>query len=82
MSKKFLKGMIAAGALFLLPGLWKQAVFDYPHLWILFAIGILASVTQPSFTPVGGTAPKQDRGTATRIVWTVYLTQIGGVVES
>lgn len=53
-----------------------------PKLGILVFLAFIASVTQPSYSPVDSKAPVEDRGTARQIVWSVYIPVLIGIVES
>jgi protein-S-isoprenylcysteine O-methyltransferase len=72
----------SVSSLFLLLAMGNPLALRYPQLWILFVIGIAAQVLQPAYKPVDTTAPEQDRGTANQIVWSVYMTQLVGFIES
>lgn len=81
--RKIMTGLIASLIVFIVPAaLGNMAALHHPQLWILIGVVVFASLTQPSYKPVDHNAPAEDRGTATQIVWTVYLTQFFGVIES
>jgi protein-S-isoprenylcysteine O-methyltransferase len=81
--RKFIVGLVACLAVFILPAaLGNPEALSAPQLWILVGVGLFASVTQPAYKPIDRSGPPEDRGTATQIVWTVYLTQFMGVIES
>jgi protein-S-isoprenylcysteine O-methyltransferase len=82
MNKKFFTGLIAAILVFILPTalLQWQALYSAKP-WIMVGIGLLASLTQPAYSPIDSDAPAEDRGTARQLVWTVYLTMLLGVLE-
>ncbi|HEX2832509.1 MAG TPA: isoprenylcysteine carboxylmethyltransferase family protein [Thermoanaerobaculia bacterium] len=82
MIRKVLTATIAAAAIYLLPAFLQPEAIRYPQLWILVAFGMALSVFQPTYKPIDDSAPVHDRGTATQIVWSVYLTQLIGVVEA
>lgn len=82
MLRKLATALLAASALYLLPAVAKPSVLRHPQLWILVAAGVALSVFQPSYKPIDGTAPPHDRNTAAQIVWSVYLTQLAGVIEA
>jgi protein-S-isoprenylcysteine O-methyltransferase len=42
----------------------------------------MVSVFQPAYKPLDKSAPPHDRGTAAQIVWSVYLTQLFGILEA
>lgn len=48
---------------------------------MVVAVSVLANVLQPSHSLFEGSRTRHDRGTATQIVWTVYLTQIAALAE-
>ncbi|HEV7767522.1 MAG TPA: isoprenylcysteine carboxylmethyltransferase family protein [Thermoanaerobaculia bacterium] len=81
MIRRVLTAIVAASAIYLLPAVFKTEALRYPQLWILVAFGVVLSIMQPTYKPID-TAPVQDRGTATQIVWSVYLTQLIGVIEA
>ncbi len=83
MIRKLTTALLAASAIYLLPALLaNRDAFRHPQLWILVAAGFALSIFQPTYKPVDGSAPPHDRGTAAQIVWSVYLTQLIGVVEA
>lgn len=83
MIRKIITALLAASAIYLLPALLgNRDALRHPQLWILVAAGVALSVFQPTYKPVDGAAPPHDRGTAAQIVWSVYLTQLVGVVEA
>lgn len=82
MLRKIITGLLAAAFIYLLPAAGNTEALGHPQLWILFVIGMMVSVFQPTYKPIDETAPKHDRGTAAQIVWSVYLTQIFGVIEA
>ena len=53
-----------------------------PQVWLLFVIGVLASLFQPRYNPLGRAPDAKDRGTANQIVWSVYFTQAAVLVEA
>ena len=82
MIRKFLTAAVAASAIYLLPAFLRPEVLRAPHLWILVGFGVVLSIFQPTYKPIDGSAPVQDRGTAAQIVWSVYLTQFIGIIEA
>jgi protein-S-isoprenylcysteine O-methyltransferase len=82
MIRKVLTAVIAASVIYLVPAVLQPGALRYPQLWILVAFGVALSLFQPTYKPVDGSAPPHDRGTAAQIVWSVYLTQILGIVEA
>jgi len=82
MRRKILTGFAAAAAFYLLPSVGNTAVLSHPQLWILIATALAVSAFQPAYRPFDRSAPKHDRGTATQIVWSVYVTQFVGIIEA
>jgi len=82
MIRKVITAVVAASVIYLLPAALQPGALRFPHLWILALYGVLLSIFQPTYKPVDGAAPPHDRGTAAQIVWSVYLTQIIGILEA
>lgn len=83
MIRKLATALLAASAVYLLPaGLAKPDTLRHPQLWILVVVAVAISIFQPAYKPIDSTAPKHDRGTAAQIVWSVYLTQLAGIIEA
>jgi protein-S-isoprenylcysteine O-methyltransferase len=82
MARKLLTALVAAGMLCLLPSVGNPDALRHPQLWILVAVALTVSVFQPAYKPVDSGAPPLDRGTAAQIVWSVYLTQLAGMLEA
>lgn len=82
MIRKLLTGLVAIALVFVIPAvlIQPQALLA-SKLWAVMAAGMLASLTQPAYSPLDHDAPPEDRGTAKQLVWTVYLTLLFGVVE-
>jgi protein-S-isoprenylcysteine O-methyltransferase len=80
--RKLATAIVASSALYLLPAVGKPEALRYPQLWILVVVAVVLSLFQPAYKPFDKTAPSHDRGTATQIVWSVYLTQFVGVFEA
>jgi protein-S-isoprenylcysteine O-methyltransferase len=66
----------------ILPVLGNAAMFGTSQLWLLVAVGIIASIFQPNYNPFGSSLERADRGTATQIIWSIYLTQLAVVLEA
>jgi protein-S-isoprenylcysteine O-methyltransferase len=82
MIRKLLTGLIAALVVFILPALlFQPGALAFSKLWVMVGAGLLASLTQPAYSPLDRNAPPEDRGTARQLVWTVYLTLLAGVAE-
>lgn len=82
MIRKLLTALLAALAFYVLPAVGNPAALYHPQLWILVAAAVAISLFQPAYKPFDKSAPPQDRGTATQIVWSVYLTQLVGIIEA
>ncbi len=82
MIRKVFTATLAAAAIYLLPAVGNTEALRYPQLWVLVLFGLLVSFFQPAYKPIDKGAPSHDRGTATQIVWSVYLTQLVGVIEA
>jgi len=82
MIRKFLQGVLVSGGIVLVPMLGNPAMLAAPQLWILIGIGVLASLFQPDYNPIGRAPDRIDRGTAGQIVWSVYLTQLTILLEA
>jgi protein-S-isoprenylcysteine O-methyltransferase len=82
MIRKLLTALLAALAFYVLPAVAKPDALHHPQLWILVAVAGAISIFQPAYKPFDKSAPPQDRGTATQIVWSVYLTQLAGIIEA
>ena len=75
-------GTLASFAIFILPALPRANALRYSQLWLLALITLIAQLFQPTYRPIDKSAPQHDRSTATHIVWSVYLTQLMGVLEA
>jgi protein-S-isoprenylcysteine O-methyltransferase Ste14 len=82
MIRKLLTAALAALAFYVLPAVFQPAALRFPQLWILVAVAFVTSIFQPAYKPIDNSAPRHDRGTAAQIVWSVYLTQLVGIVEA
>jgi len=60
--------------------IWPPAL-HLPQLWMVVSVSILANILQPAYRPFEGSRTPEDRGTAAQILWTVYLTQAGALLE-
>jgi protein-S-isoprenylcysteine O-methyltransferase len=82
MFRKFYVGLAVSLVFFILPAwLLQPDALSYAKLWCMVGIGLLASLTQPAYSPLDGDAPPEDRGTARQLIWTVYLTMLAGAIE-
>lgn len=82
MLRKVATALVAASAIYVLPALFQREALRYPQIWILVAFAMGISIFQPAYKPIDGSTPPHDRGTATQIVWSVYLTQLVGILEA
>lgn len=82
MIRKILTAIVAASAIYLLPAVFQPGALRHPQMWILVLFAIAISAFQPAYKPVDKSAPPWDRGTAAQIVWSVYLTQLFGIIEA
>ena len=79
--RKFLQALGVWGlVLLVLAMLWPPAL-RLPQLWMVVSISVLANIFQPAYRPFEGSRTPEDRGTATQILWTVYLTQAAALLE-
>ena len=82
MIKKFVKSIIVSSTITVLPVLGNIEMFYSPQIWILFIIGILASIFQPNYNIVKDKSKSKDNGTEIQIIWSVYITQLLVVLEA
>ena len=82
MIRKLLTALLAALAFYVLPAVPRPEALRHPQLWILVAVAVAISIFQPAYKPVDKSAPPHDRHTASQIVWSVYLTQLVGIIEA
>lgn len=83
MFRKLILGFVLSLLIVILPALLlRPDAIACSKLWVMVGIGVLASITQPAYKPIDRDAPPEDRGTATQLVWTVYITLILGTIES
>ncbi len=82
MIRKIIKGTIVSSAIAVLPVLGNTKMFYSPHIWILVAVGFLASILQPDYNIVKDTSKTNDKGTEIQIIWSVYITQLFAVFEA
>jgi len=60
----------------------NNAMLSAPHLWILIAIGVLASLFQPQYNPFKRSPTAEDKGTANQIIWSIYFSQLSVLIEA
>lgn len=82
MIKKFTQGLIASSFIVMVPVSGNHEMLYAPHLWILIVIGILASLFQPDYNPFKRAPNTEDKGTASQIIWSIYLTQLSVLIEA
>ena len=80
--KKLLQGGIVALAVVVIPCALNPRFLLAPQAWILIATGLLGSLFQPAYNPFRKAPDCMDHGTASQIIWTVYLTQLLAVIEA
>jgi protein-S-isoprenylcysteine O-methyltransferase len=59
----------------------RPRVLAVPQLWLLAAVGLVANLLQPAYSPFERQRTAADRWTAGQILWTVYAVQIMAVGE-
>lgn len=79
---KLAQGIVASGLVAILPLLGNSSMLNAPQVWLLFVVGVLASLFQPRYNPFGHSPDAKDRGTAVQIVWSIYITQAALLVEA
>ncbi len=82
MGRRFIKAVLIAAFVVILPAIGNPAILRAAHLWILLATGVLASLLQPDYQPFGIAAKPQDRGTGAQIIWSVYIVQVVAIGEA
>ena len=79
-AKALQASLICALVVGLLACAWPPALHIAP-LWFVVSVSVLANVFQPSYQPFERSRTPEDRGTASQIIWTVYITQVLAVIE-
>lgn len=82
MIRKTIKAIIVASSITVVPVIGNINMFYSPQIWILFTIGILASIFQPRYNIVKDKSKSKDKGTEIQIIWSVYITQLFVVLEA
>ncbi len=83
MLKKFALGLFASLIIFIVPVmLLRPEALGFAKPWVMVGIGLLASMTQPTYNPVDRSSPTEDKNTANQLVWTVYIALLFGIIES
>lgn len=82
MTRKIIKGLIVSSTIAVLPVLGNIQMFYSPHIWIVFTLGLLASIFQPDYSVMKDKSKARDKGTEIQIIWSVYITQLFAVLEA
>jgi protein-S-isoprenylcysteine O-methyltransferase len=82
MLKKLLQGSMVTTLIVIIPTIGNLAILRAPHIWILIAIGVIASFFQPKYNPFKPAPDNKDKGTANQIIWSIYLTQLFMLIEA
>lgn len=82
MTRKIIKGIIVSSSITVLPVLGNIQMFYSPHIWIVFTLGLLASIFQPDYSVMKDKSKARDKGTEIQIIWSVYITQLFAVLEA
>jgi len=82
MIRKLIQGILVSCAIVILPAVGRPLAVISPKLWVLVALGTLASFFQPVYNPFRRSATPEDRDTALQIIWSVILTQLMAVIEA
>jgi len=82
MFRKLIQGILVSSIIVIIPLAGNMAMVRAPHVWILVATGVLASLFQPPYNPFKRSPNSKDRGTATQIIWSIYITQLLVLVEA
>lgn len=80
--RKIITALAVPFVLFLGVAAGNLESWQYPQLWIIYAIVFVAAIWQPTYKPIDPDIPAHDRGTSTQIVWSVYTAMIVSVVEA
>jgi protein-S-isoprenylcysteine O-methyltransferase Ste14 len=80
--KRVLLGAIASLLIGIPPTLGNPEILRAPHIWILLALGVMASALQPGYNPFTITTKAGDKGTGAQIIWSVYATQLAAILEA
>lgn len=82
MFKRLILGAVMASFIVIVPALGNLAILQSAHLWILLGFGVLASILQPAYNPLGILFSTGDRGTGAQIIWSIYLVQLAATFEA
>ena len=82
MIRKIVKAIVVSSAIAILPVLGNMKMYHSPQIWILFILGLIASISQPDYSIVRDKSKTRDKGTEIQIIWSVYITQLFAVFEA
>lgn len=82
MVKRLIQGTLISSMVVILPVLGNAEMLRFPQVWVLVAIGVLASVLQPGYGALTIVSKPRDGGTGAQIVWSVYVTQLAAILEA
>lgn len=82
MIRKLVQGLIASSLIVCVPVIGNTAMVRTSQLWIMVLIGLLASLFQPEYNPFQRSPNTEDKGTASQIIWSIYLTQLSVLIEA
>lgn len=82
MIKRLFLGAIASFLIAIPPTLGNLDILRAPHIWILLALGVMASALQPGYNPFTIGSSAGDKGTGSQIIWSVYATQLAVILEA
>jgi len=81
-ARRLLQGALVSSAVTIVPALGNVEALKVPPLWVLYCLGVLASVMQPAYNPLDKRAPPEDRGTAAQVIWSIYVVATAAVLEA
>lgn len=79
---KVVFSFILSSLFVIVPTLGNIDILRAAHLWILLALGFLASVLQPGYNPFTIAGKARDKGTGAQIIWSVYVVQLAATMEA
>lgn len=74
-AQKFLHGLLVSAFLLAVPVLVEPGILRETKVWVLVAVGVLATVFQPSYSATERARTPEDRWSAVQIVWSVFVVQ-------
>ena len=80
--KKGFIGLIIALIFVGIFSLIESSIWYQSKIYVLIVIAVLASIYQPSYSPVKTASDNKDRGTALQIIWSIYLSQALCLLEA